>query len=78
MTEQIKFRAYHEKMLLKLGVKTRFLRNRVKYCNETGDDIYGINTYKDFVDFILCAFKWIKTPEGREFWCDVSKGKKPI
>lgn len=78
MIETIKFKPEFEKELLRLGVKTKFLRNRIKHCNETGEDILEINKHDSFYLFVHMAFPIDKTPEGSEFWEDICHGIKPI
>jgi len=53
------------------------LKNRIEYCNKNGLDVYEINGEDNFSDFIEASFLWNKTPEGGEFWRDVSNGIKP-
>lgn len=75
--EIIRFKPEFEKELLRLGVKTRFLKNRIEYCNATNSDVLDIYDGTSFKMFIDLAFQWHKTPEGGEFWRDVSNGIKP-
>lgn len=77
MIETIKFKPEYEKELLRLGVKTRFLRNRILSCNTYGMDITEINGCDSFYGFVGCAFNWDVTPEGNEFWKQVRNGIKP-
>ena len=77
MIETIKFKPEYEKELLRLGVKTRFLRNRIEYCNNWSYDITEINECESFYEFVGCAFKFDCTPEGYEFWEQVSNNIKP-
>lgn len=77
MIETIKFMPEFEKELLRLGVKTRFLRNRILSCNADGTGITEINGCDSFSEFVLCAFYWKDTPEGNIFWEQVSNGIKP-
>lgn len=78
MIETIKFKPEFEKELLRLGVKTRFLRNRINHCNETGEDILEINKHNSFNMFMNVSFNFHKTPEGFDFWREVAIGIKPI
>ena len=78
MIEIIKFKSEFEKELLRLGVKTKFLKNRIEYCNKEGGNILDINRASSFADFTILAFYWAKTPEGSKFWEDICHGIKPI
>ena len=77
MIETIKFKPEYEKELIRLGVKTRFLRNRIERCNESGKYIHAIDDLDTFQKFILNAFIWEDTPEGHSFWEQVSNNIKP-
>ena len=76
--EIIRFKPEFEKELLRLGVKTIFLKNRFSYCDIYGLDVYEINGEDNFSDFIQASFEWIKTPEGRPFWESIANRIKPI
>ena len=75
--EVIRFKPEFEKELLRLGVKTRFLKNRIKHCEKTGEDIQDTYPCKNFWWFIILAFEWDSTPEKSKFWKDVANGIKP-
>jgi hypothetical protein len=76
-TEIIRFKPEFEKELLRLGVKTRFLKNRIEYCNVTNSDVLDIYDGKSFNVFINLAFLWHNTPEGVDFWESIANGIKP-
>lgn len=78
MIETIKFKPEFEKELLRLGVKTRFLRNRIEYCNKYDLDVYEINGEDNLSDFIEASFESKDTPEGYDFWLSIANGIKPI
>lgn len=42
-----------------------YKRNTAEYCNKVEKD--GNHDYSD-INFIGCAFTWIVTPEGSDFW----------
>jgi hypothetical protein len=75
--EIIRFKPEFEKELLRLGVKTRFLKNRIEYCNKIGKDITDLYDRGSFNEFICIAFIWSLTPEGVDFWNSIANGIKP-
>ena len=75
--QTIKFKPEYEKELLRLGVKTRFLKNRIEFCKSVCGDITDINAQLDFRYFVMAAFIWAGAPEHHKFWENVSNGIKP-
>jgi len=61
------------KYLERLGEhKEKYLKNLRAANRNTPDKILMINHARNFSEFILFSFLWYKTPEGYEFWKQVS------
>jgi hypothetical protein len=75
--EIIRFKPEYERQLLLLGVKQKFLKNRIIYAQGVGEDISAINSASNFEHFIKDAFIWSDTPEKHDFWNRISLGIKP-
>ncbi len=67
-----KFKPEFEKKLK--GVKRKFIKNLNQYYKITlNGDLYEIlNDKPNFDSFIKSAFSWSNTPEGFDFWREVS------
>jgi len=61
-----------DKKLKKLRVKTRFLNNLKREPN-TWKTLYFLNKCDSFMAFIFSAFSWGDTPEGNDYWHEISK-----
>ena len=59
------------KKLDELGVKSQFLYNRL-YWKFPCDFYLDIKNY-DFGQCVGAAFNWAKSPEGYNFWLEISK-----
>ena len=63
--------------LLKLGVYRRWRKNFIDYCNskyvDTDTRLQSLNEEVEFYSFIGWSFFWRFTPEGQNFWRQVSE-----
>lgn len=63
--------------LVKLGVYRRWRKNFIDYCNskyvDTDIRLQSLNEEVVFCNFIGCSFFWKNTPEGHDFWRQVSE-----
>ena len=59
------------------GVKRKFISNlhdsTIEYVEDFNRECDRLNNEIDFWNFIAVAFMWDKTPEGHEFWEQVSE-----
>jgi len=62
-----------DKKLKKLGIKTRFLKNFKKEHANPEISLQLINNHENFYGFIDDAFVWDNTPEGYDYWHEISK-----
>ena len=63
--------------LLELGVYKQWRKNLIERRKYLGDDdidghIESLNQEKAFCDMILASFLWELTPEGHDFWHNIS------
>ena len=58
--------------LLKAKVLNRWKKNFNKCYPERKKDYGSLNDYEQFNKFICASFIWIDTPEGHDFWLNVS------
>jgi len=61
-----------DEKLKKLRVKTRFLNNLKKKRANPEMILQRLNTYEIFNEFISEAFYWEDTPEGYDYWDEIS------
>jgi len=61
-----------DEKLKKLRVKTRFLNNLKKKRANPKMILQRLNTYETFNEFISEAFYWEDTPEGYDYWDEIS------
>ncbi len=70
----------YDDVLKKLNVKRRYLKNLEGYVSEHGLNIqtYLTDVCKciSFKEFMMSSFSFTNTPEGFNFWCNISNGKK--
>jgi len=52
--------------------KTKFLNNFKRYQSDPEESLDPLNEYIDFRDFIIHAFHWRITPEGFDYWYEIS------
>ena len=58
---------------IKLVEKTRIIFDNVLFQNKALDDVYSAYSYSfNFMSLFETAFDWAETPEGIDFWFDVS------
>jgi len=56
--------------LIKLGVKHQY---DVNVFLQKGEIFENVRICTTFRSFIIQSFNWSQTPEGREFWYEISK-----
>jgi len=61
-----------DEKLKKLRVKTRFLNNLKKKRANPKMILQRLNAYETFNEFISWAFYWEDTPEGYDYWDEIS------
>jgi len=76
----IKFPPEHENRLRRLGIKTPFVLNIAKYGSRSPEEYAELTTghpqvFGDWGVFIGAAFRWDKTPEGKNYWEGIASYK---
>jgi len=62
-----------DEKLKKLRVKTRFLNNLKRERSNPEETLNYLNKKTRFYYFIISAFYWHNTPEGYDYWHEISK-----
>jgi len=62
-----------DEKLKKLQVKTRFVNNLKEQNDHPEFGLKSLNKYESFKTFIARAFFWHITPEGHDYWDEISK-----